>query len=89
MKYEIYELNGLEFPVIHPNMAPHFNADFNHARIVAAGECSFQATHEDGDCNVYHNDAIEVSCWGESISLGVKSRGQRDENLIKRMLEKH
>lgn len=68
MKYIIFDQNGLELPVVFPEMIGHDSMKnvFGNCPVVSAGFCRF---YYDRDC-----DSTIAACWGESVSLGVKSR---------------
>jgi len=89
MKYIILEQSGIEILAIFPNFQLHNSMIPPGAKAIAAGECSLRGAYAEGDERRFPDLTVAVSCWGESTSLGVKSRGERDENLIKRMLKKY
>lgn len=78
MKYIIFKFIGAELPVIFPGDI--FNHDnikvvsekFGDGKAISAGKCEITP---DGD----------VRAWGDSFSLGLKSR-KKDADLIKRGL---
>lgn len=80
MKYLIAKLDGLEQAILfattisHQTIAKSLPAD----AIVAGGFAivrGAKADHGDGK-------SLSVFCWGESMSVGVKSRLDKDEVLV-------
>jgi len=81
LKYIIYE------PVVCIELALLFNelvehSTFAHLKPTSAGFCTISTSGEDR-C---FEDDVEVSVWGESTSLKLKSNGKEDEEIIKRTL---
>lgn len=75
MKYIVIEdFTGLEFPIIFPDILDHASVAPD-AKVVAAGFCRTALRESHGDFHLW-------SCWGQSVSLGVQSRGDMDEKLI-------
>ena len=61
----------------------HQHAKFaNIGKATSAGFCSFY-NEEDGS----EDAGWHVSCWGESISLKIKSEPENDAAIIKRLLD--
>lgn len=61
-----------EYPIIGPNFINHSDLHiFCGEKVVSAGFFSI-----DGD---------KVSCFGESVSLEVKSRGEEDARLLRKL----
>ena len=75
MKYVLNERNG-EFVLI-PDFMRHSDipGGWTHAGFV-----NFDTTKRD-DCG---NVIVTLICFGESISLGLKSRGEADSKIIMR-----
>ncbi len=54
----------------------------------SAGFCAFEQIEDrDPFSLTYKKKLYKVTCWGESISLGIKSNPEWDESIIKRLLE--
>ena len=49
-------------------------------KVVGAGFCSIKPEEV--------STRLNVSCWGESVSLDIKSRGEEDEKVILRDMER-
>lgn len=79
MKYVVIESHGVESPIIFPEWIKHDEVLKGHEKVVSAGFCSF-SVGENGDGSTNPS----VDCWGRSVSLKVKSRGEEDEDLIRR-----
>jgi hypothetical protein len=75
MKYIVIDSGGLELPILFPDVIKHKDIPVKNA--ISAGTVQIW-TSEDG--------TINVSCFGESVSLKVKSRASEDSNLIKQMI---
>ena len=71
MKYVIFEGNGLVHPIIFGEHTAHSQINVAGAKPIAAGFVRFDTM------NWPH-------CSGESESLKLKSRGQLDEDIIRR-----
>ena len=71
VKYIIFENNGVETPIVFPDTLAH--VDMAQGReIVSAGFVDFYRV----------GDFVAVGCYGESVSLKVASRKQKDEAVI-------
>lgn len=82
MKYVIVsDSTGLEIPIIFPNVAQHIEMVPAGVNVIAAGECGLYS----GEEGTYP----KASCWGQSYSLRVKSRGKEDEALINKAIENY
>jgi hypothetical protein len=69
-KYVVVEHNLLELAVVFNKIFNH--SDFDHlGKILGAGQC-------------FIADNGEVTCYGNSITLGIKSREKLDADAIKR-----
>lgn len=78
MKYIIFNRSGLEVPLIFPTTVNHIEIAQRIGmvfKVVSAGQCSVG------------NDG-KIYCWGESISLKVKSR-EEDTEIINRIMENY
>jgi hypothetical protein len=74
-KYIILEVGGFEQPVVFSELMIHFDtavAIAPRSKVTGAGFCNIV----DG----------QYQCYGESISLGVKSRGDVDSKILNKML---
>jgi hypothetical protein len=81
-KYIIVESqDGLEYPYLFSGLTKH--SDFARKillttdKVVAAGFASFGL-----------NSLVNISCWGESVSLNVKSRREIDEKVFENMFKR-
>lgn len=78
MKYIVFRFIGVELPVVFPgNVFNHDNIQvisekFGNGKPVSAGKCEIVSK-------------LEVRVWGDSFSLGLKSR-KKDADLIKNSL---
>lgn len=78
-KYVIIEERGLELPIVFSAVLTHKDRVKETDKVISAGFCS---------CSPFRgslSDAIAWTVWGESISLGVKSRPE-DADRIQRYL---
>lgn len=76
LKYVIVERQGIESPILFPQWIQHKEVE-NLGRVVSAGECE-----------VYVSESEQkVYAFGESVSLGVKSRGSTDATVIEYHIE--
>ena len=71
LKYIIFEANGLVHPVLFGNHTSHKQINVTGGKPVAAGFVKFDSFGW-------------PHCYGESESLGISSRGQLDEDIIRR-----
>ena len=81
-KYIIFENScGLEIPVIFSPLIQHKDINLNdfNFKPVAAGFCLFMGSH--------YNGSPFYSCWGESVSLKLTSRGKQDSEILDRYLQ--
>lgn len=80
MKYIVYIGDfGLEIPVIFPDFVNHNEIIPKFKKAVSAGIINL---HEEEDEN--GENQITAFCSGQSISLGIKSRGKEDNELVER-----
>lgn len=100
MKYVIYENDRGQFAVLIPNILIHkttfdmvrhsdLTTDRNGSwhKPVAAGFCTVKPKMVDlGDSGETFFD-IEVTCFGESESMGLKSRGAEDAVVVEQLLK--
>ena len=77
VKYIIADGSAIVFsPALkHSEMAAGFN------NIDGAGFVSFRSTQDE-----YGDTVIVANCYGESISLGIKSRGDLDSRIVTRQI---
>ena len=82
MKYVIVKTANFETAIIFDTIIQH--CDVTDQKVISAGFCafSFDETLEGPYCSV---GDWSVSVYGESISLGVKSR-KKDADIIKKAL---
>lgn len=83
MKYIIVDEVGIEVPIIFSELQKHSNVA-GMKKVISAGFCYFRSdTVLGNDSNGSEDqDVLAVSCWGESVSLRLKSRGKVDEEII-------
>ena len=82
MKYIVVEYRGCELPILFDPILGHNEVVPAVAvmPVLGAGECNFPSEgHQAGG-------KVCVGCWGQSTSLGIKSRGVEDAKLIERMV---
>lgn len=77
MKYIIVEDHGLENAIVFSEILKHSDVA-NMLPVVSAGFCSF---------SVDDDRQLKVTCWGDSVSLKKKSRGQIDNDLVLQSLQ--
>ena len=74
-KYIVLDMpDGSELAVIVP--PHHMHSQYARGKVVGAGFFALQA----------HNSMVVVSCWGDSESLKIKSRGSIDAVCIAQLL---
>lgn len=71
MKYVIFQGNGFVYPVLFADHTTHAQVKIEGAYPIAAGFVRFDS------CNLPH-------CYGKSDSLHLESRGEIDDNIIRR-----
>jgi hypothetical protein len=86
-KYIVYERKGQAFEtvVVFPANVPHDEIGRGiqpDAKLVSAGFVHIRPIYKPLD-----NPQLEVECYGASDSLGLKSRGQEDDDIIRRFLK--
>jgi hypothetical protein len=70
-----------------PRLGTEMEAHFDFGRgATSAGFFDIEIVKETPES--FRPDYLRVQCWGESISLGVKSRGKEDASIIERMLNR-
>jgi len=77
MKYVIFELGDIENPIIIP-----YESCLEHADVSIQNRMGIEGKVVSAGFVGFGNKGI--TCWGESISLGVKSRQEEDAELINR-----
>lgn len=77
MKYIIVSDGILEQSIVFSDGLTHSHVYMYPNQIRSAGFCRLVLSH---------NYDIKFTCWGESVSLGVKSRGSVDEAILNRDL---
>lgn len=94
MKYIIVEdscpMSMVFNPVIEHKKAATGVCGVSGKKVVGAGFCSIGITVEESqnDFGAVFEEKLVVSCWGESVSLNIKSRGEEDAKVILRDLER-
>ena len=79
MKYIIVDGSGFnDQPILGSDAMPH-SVLSNGLTVLAAGTVTIGVGP----------DGIQVSCSGKSVSLGKDSRGEEDERLILKMIERY
>ena len=86
MKYVIVDVEGLELPIIFPNVIQH--CDFKNWKPVSAGEVQLYGAQGPLESTCCCENAIDVSAFGGSTSLNLKSRPQ-DAEIIRTELMLH
>ena len=86
MKYIIFDKLGLETPLIFEDIVEH--STFQHLKIISAGEVTLYGADGPIENACSCNNDIEVSAFGKSVTLGVKSRPE-DAKIIHRALTRH
>lgn len=83
MKYIIIDDMAIEVPIIFSELQTH-SIIAAGKKVISAGFCSFSVKTVLGEDSNGSEDKtiLDVNCWGESISLGVKSRLKEDAELI-------
>jgi hypothetical protein len=76
VKYIIVEVMEIETPIVFSDLIQHKTIAQGMGKVIAAGFIAFGAV--DG--------MIGIQCYGESISLGIKSREREDVDIIQRHL---
>ena len=82
-KYIIVEVMGHEVAVLFDFLIGHGDLlqSFHRKNVKSAGFFGVA-----GDLTPENNEDIHISVWGESTTLGIKARINKDEKLIKRVL---
>lgn len=81
-KYIIVEDGGLAVPVVFSYLQKHSEVAAGR-KVIAAGFVSFRIDWK----GINHDDSEMVAvCYGQSVSLNVKSRGVEDSELIERFI---
>lgn len=70
MKYVVTKSMGIEVPTIFSEFVDHNTVA---EKAISAGFCRFFVNAE---------GKLDVNCWGKSVTLGCKSRGDEDAALI-------
>ncbi len=84
MKYIIYMWHGKEVAMIFGSYLQH-NELRSYGTIVGAGFVSIYAV-PDPTCPS-EGEILKVKCFGESVSLHIKSREKQDASVIEEMLK--
>jgi len=100
MKYIIVDHNGLELPIIFPDIIVHTAFEtrswkddkgnvhkfFGSDEIVAAGEIHLYGTDEPLPNACCAENAIRVSAFGKSVGLGIPSRPKDSKEIAKELM---
>jgi len=86
MKYVIVVEHGREVPIIFPNVIQH--CDFTNWKPVSAGEVQLYGAQGPLESTCCCENAIDVSAFGGSMSMNLKSRPQ-DAEIIRTELMLH
>jgi hypothetical protein len=76
-KYIIIEKSCNDLPIIFPEFINHRDMVNPNDKVISAGFVKFYV-NESGN--------VDISCYGESVSLDVKSRGDIDTKLMERYI---
>ena len=80
-KYIIFDNGGLEIPVVFSPLLQHNQvASGLHLPVLSAGFCATLSSET-------RADKPKWICWGQSISLRIKSRESVDAEILNRYLE--
>ena len=74
MKYVVF--NNDTFALL-PESASHDDVVKHKLSVLGAGFCRIESFK-----TPYDDIKFKVQCWGESITLNIKSRGMEDANII-------
>jgi hypothetical protein len=83
-KYIIKEVRGIEVAILFHPLINHCDIGTkgdSRGETVSAGFFTVGAEPTEDDSR-----DISVSCWGKSVTLDMKSRGEKDEELVKKIL---
>ena len=86
-KYVIFEQEGLEYPVLIPNLfVKHKDIAGGHFtdKPIAAGFFTIEPV----DASYMGETNLQICAWGKSISMNLKSRLQVDSDLISSQFNK-
>jgi hypothetical protein len=78
IKYVIYDEC---YPVLISEATQHADVRGVGIKVTSAGFCSFYRGEPMSEDAGWH-----VSCWGESVSLGIKSNPAHDQFILERLL---
>lgn len=86
MKYVIFDVDGIDVPVVFPEVIQHYQVVVNttwgeKAKPVSAGKVSIYVK-----LNGLGDEVVSYEAHGESISLGLKSRPE-DSNILTKYFE--
>ena len=82
LKYIIVSVCGFETPIIFDSIITHIDVSIYAKNAISAGFCEIWSEIKDD------LPQIKVCCYGESESIGVKSRNEIDANIIESLLIK-
>lgn len=85
-KYIIIEGEfGVEAPIVFSHLLTHVSVAGGR-KVLGAGKVSFGVVADPNDRGYEPRMVMEANCYGESISLGIKSRGYEDDKLIEQYI---
>lgn len=84
-KYVIVEEYGLECPIIFSSLLNHSDVvnhlkNFKGCKVVSAGTCTPRCIK---------GDKTGWGCWGNSVTLDIKSRNDVDEEILDKHFNLH
>jgi len=90
-KYIVYNVNDMEEMIIFSKTQIHSNVarqlGLKVSDIISAGFVSISIRYEEHEETGLESESIITArCYGESVSLGIKSRQKEDTWLAKRLL---
>jgi len=86
MKYVIVNVDGLELPIIFPDIINH--SRFQNFNPISAGEVELYGAQEPLKTTCCCENAIDVNVFGQSTTLELKSLPE-DAVIIQRELMRH
>lgn len=83
MKYLILETpDGLEVPIVFGDVCQHIDMIPNGMKPISGGQCDLYTRTEN------NSTIVDVDCYGQSTSLGLKPRATKDAQVIRRELNR-
>jgi len=81
-KYIVVKINGYEVIIVFPSLVTHVQIGNNFNEVISAG---FVGIRTNKNIDGYREAGGD--CYGESVSLGLKSRVKEDTILLNKMFE--